>query len=161
MALPWRRGGRLSLKPPAVLMCPRSGGLMDKKEIIWIIGYEGKKEEVMTCYSSSKKHTKRQPYWFSKCSGVPFKLAWRCLWCTCSRDEWTVTTNPQPQGALPGVRCRLFPSCPRASQNGRFCRENTTTFDQGDGRNRLLQTAPGSVLLSTCSVPTCYHFSSV
>lgn len=42
---------------------------------------------------SNSKHTKRQPYWFSKCSGIPAPLAWRYPWCTWLEDKWTAVTK--------------------------------------------------------------------
>lgn len=63
--------GKAFTKPPAALMRPRSRGQMKQRGFICIIGY--KKERCLL--KSSSKHAKRQPYWFSKCSGIPF--SWR------------------------------------------------------------------------------------
>lgn len=90
--------------------------------------------------SSSKKRTKWQPYWFSKCSGILF--SWRGDVCGVpglfrrQMDQWR--TN-QPQGALPGVRCAIFfvpplfcfcrsrmPSNPPYKQRGRRKKYNNS-----------------------------------
>lgn len=91
-------GGRLSL---AVLMCLCSGGLINRGDYFCINGYKK-----MNSVKSSSKHTKQQPYWFSKCSGIPSGLRGDGLWCTWFEDKWTVVTN-HPQGALPGVCCGI------------------------------------------------------
>lgn len=62
--------GRLSLKPPAVLMCLRSRGQKNRGDYLYHWLQEKKKEKKMSVKSSSK-HTNRHRYWFSKCSGIP------------------------------------------------------------------------------------------
>lgn len=58
---------------------------------------------------SSSKHTKRQPYWFSTCSGI---LVWWCLWCTWFEDKWTVGTNRACFHKIPfQVYAVAFPFC--------------------------------------------------
>lgn len=97
--------GRLSLKPPAVLMCPRSRGRMNKRgEIICIIGYEKR-----NLLNQAAKHTKQQPYWFSKCSGIP--SGWRGDVCgvpgSKTNGQWQLTIHKVPFQ----VYAAAFPFC--------------------------------------------------
>lgn len=61
---------------------------------------------IMNWIKLSSKHTKRQPYRFSKCSGIPCGRRGDVCGVTWIEDKWTVATN-HPQGALPGVRCHI------------------------------------------------------
>lgn len=86
--------GKAFTKPPAVLMCPLHEDKLTE-EIICIVGYK----EMMFVKSSSK-HTKRQPYWFSKCSGIPF--GWRGDVCGVPGSK---TNGQWQQMELVSTRC--------------------------------------------------------
>lgn len=101
--IPWREG-RLSLNHQQ-FWCAQVQGDEWTKEIIWIIGYENKKMSV----KSSSKHTKRQPYWFSKCSGIPF--SWSGDVCglpgSKTNGQWQLIVHKVPFQ----VYAAAFPSC--------------------------------------------------
>lgn len=55
--------GKAFTKSPAVLMCPRSSG---QWRLISLLATSN-----WNLLKLSSKHTKQQPYWFSKCLGIP------------------------------------------------------------------------------------------
>lgn len=136
---------------------------------------------------SSSKQTKRQPYRFSKCSGIP--TSWRGVVYgvpgSKTNGQWQqighkvpfqVYAVPFPFPSVPAaLRCSPKPQLQHFQLFSLEKRMMTATNVNNERiRLRILSVhsgkvvpplAPtdhaGSVLLSTCSVPTCYHFSPI
>lgn len=108
----------------------------------------------------------------SKCSGCPVRLARPCPWRSWLKDKWTVARN-RPRGAPFQVHAGGFP-LPLTQNLQR--KTNDTTSKPKRIHVRIISVRsgevkpppppaatipPGSASLSTCSVPTCYHFSPI
>lgn len=161
-------------------MCPHSGG---QRKLFILLATRKKRKSV----KSSSKQTKRQPYRFSKCSGIP--SSWRGVVYgvpgSKTNGQWQqighkvpfqVYAVPFPFPSVPAaLRCSPKPQVQHFQWSSLEKRMMTATNDNNERiRFRILSVhsgkvvpllAPtnhaGSVLLSTCSVPTCYHFSPI
>lgn len=140
--------GKAFTKSPAVLMRPRSRG---QRRFI-IISYKKLKS-----IKSSSKHTKRQPYWFSKCSGI--LSGWHGGVC----GEPGSKTNGQRWQTIHNVPFQVyavtFPFC--SLQNIRESTSNYLCCRNKQQEEQMKRTKEG--LMSECyAIRTCcYGLGSV
>lgn len=86
----------------------RSRGQMNRDYL-----YHWLQERKKMSIKSSSKHTKRQPYWFSKCSGIPF--GWRGDVCgvpgSKTNGQWQQIVHKVPFQVYAVAFSLLFCSC--------------------------------------------------
>lgn len=135
--------GKAFTKPPAVPMCPRSRGQMNRGDYLYHWLREEKEKKKMSVKSSSK-HTRRSDSPIDSLSVQVSRSGWRGDVCGVPgfEDKWTVTTKNRPQGALPGVRCGLsllFRSCSSEMLPKPSSATNNFQFNLNNNSNRRRQ----------------------
>lgn len=174
--------GKAFTKQPAVLMmCSRSRGQMNRRDYLFVSLATRKKQKCLwnqAANTQSNSPIGSLSVQVSHSAGVAMSAVYLV---SKTNGQWQRII---PCGALPGVCCGCYPFCSvlaalRCDPN---LRRKTNDFQLSLQEERttkgfhvrllsvhsgmvvplrLLPTTRASVLLSTCSVPTCYHFSPI
>lgn len=180
-----RERGRLSLKPPAVLMCPRSRGQMNRGDYLYhwlqekrcLLNQAAKQKKqsnspissLCVQVSHSAGMAMSMVYWVRRQMDSDDKSATRCPSRCMLRHFpsvlflhlWDATPNLKHIKWLPIITAGETNNSSDVNDE-----EQKIFVSESVHSGKVVPPAaptdhPGSVLLSTCSVPTCYHFSPI